>query len=377
MSGGSTQRSWICMKPTFFSLFKRGRYFHAPGDEDITQEGESRREERERFAVAALAFCLKHDEGFRKHFWEKVCRVPDDPVEMPPVTEHDISIEPPEWADLSLVSNDGVHRFMWVVEAKAGAELQDKQNPNKADFKKAGLGYGALFAASEAEQGTRMRYIVLGANEPLGICDGQETLGITVQERSWDWLRDGVTRTGIVKDLIDTLAELEIGQFYMDKAKQIVVTRGLAGIGDAWTVLKAVCDWLGVHKTKQYFQGQPTEVGGSELWVYCKKPDARSKLSPIHSRLWQVTGAKGWCSAAIGYVSDQTDGIKRSIWLYCGTVQRRDALVKKLETSKLLPYVSARSDSAPCAVVEAPASESPKDFEWFKSVFDAVGIGVS
>ena len=103
---------------------------------------------------------------------------------------------------------------MWVVEAKAGAELQDKQNPLKADFKKDGFGYGAQFAASEAKLGTRMRYIVLGANEPIGIRDGLERLGITVQERSWARLREGLTQTRIVKDLIDTFAELRVGDFY-------------------------------------------------------------------------------------------------------------------------------------------------------------------
>src|SRR6266571_3574406 len=44
-------------------------------------------------------------------------------------------------------------------------------------------------------------------------------------------------------------------------------------------------------------------------------------------------------------------------------------------SSKLFRYVSPRSDSAPCAVVEDPASESLKDFEWFQSVFNAVRIG--
>jgi hypothetical protein len=154
-------------------------------------------------------------------------------------------------------------------------------------------------------------------NAPLAIRDGEKRLGISVQERSWGSLLEGVTREGIVNDLIDTFAELRIGEFYMEKAienaKPIVVTRGLAGIGDAWIVLSAVCNWLGVRKMEQDFQGQKTDSGGSELWVYCKLPDGRGTPSENHKRLLQVTGAKGWDSAAIGYLSDPDGSIRRSV----------------------------------------------------------------
>jgi len=47
------------MKPSFLSLFKRGRYVSAPRDGDDSDAAKSRTEERERFAVAALAFRLR------------------------------------------------------------------------------------------------------------------------------------------------------------------------------------------------------------------------------------------------------------------------------------------------------------------------------
>src|SRR5882724_9194058 len=114
------------MRPSFFTLFKRGRYLSTPDDGNESGAARILRVERERYAVAALAFCLRHEENFRKHFLEKVCRVPEDPEQMPPINADGIAIEPPEWADLSLTSDGPKSRFMWVIEAKAGAPLQPK-----------------------------------------------------------------------------------------------------------------------------------------------------------------------------------------------------------------------------------------------------------
>lgn len=212
------------MKPSFFSLFKRGRYLSAPDDGDDSKEAKKLREERERFAVAVLAFCLRHDEAFRRHFWETVCRVPDDPRQMPSISKDDVAIEPAMCADLVISSQTGAASYMWVVEAKAGASLQPKQNPKEPAFWEKGLGYGALLVAQKPSKHTKLRYIVLGATQPLGIGDGELCLGISVQERGWGQLLEGLSRQGIVKDLIDTFAELRITEFYMEKAKTILVS---------------------------------------------------------------------------------------------------------------------------------------------------------
>src|SRR5947199_2735394 len=188
------------MKPSFFSLFKRGRYLSAREDQDDSKAATKRREERERFAVAALAFCLRHDEGFRRHFWERICRVPSGPAQMPRITADDVAIEPPEWADLALSSEAGTDAYLWVVEAKAGASLQPKQNPASPEFLERG-GYGALLTAHKPTERTRLRYIVLGATQHLGLPDGHPCGEISVQERSWGQLLDGITRKGIVGDL--------------------------------------------------------------------------------------------------------------------------------------------------------------------------------
>ena len=94
-------------EPSFYRLFRRSHYFHA-SIEHGDLEADPDREDRERFAVASLAFCLKHNSDFRRQFWERICRVPGkDPIPMPPIEAEGVLLEPPHWADLRLVSDEG------------------------------------------------------------------------------------------------------------------------------------------------------------------------------------------------------------------------------------------------------------------------------
>jgi hypothetical protein len=72
---------------SFFSLFKRGHYYRTAALDDSSPGAKQAREDRERFITAALAFCLRHDTTFLRAFWQKICRVPGDPEEMPTICE--------------------------------------------------------------------------------------------------------------------------------------------------------------------------------------------------------------------------------------------------------------------------------------------------
>ena len=132
--------------PSFFRLFRRSHYVRPVAWDDPSAEAEAARKDRERFAVAALAFCLKHDPAFLRHFWQGICRVPEtDPDIMPPFAADGVLLEPPEWADLRLVSESKTGRYVWVIEVKAGAGLEERQRPDKPhEFENPNSGYGAL-----------------------------------------------------------------------------------------------------------------------------------------------------------------------------------------------------------------------------------------
>jgi hypothetical protein len=174
---------------SFFALFKKGRYYRGPSEDDESPEAKRERRDRERFIAAGLVFCLKHDEDFRRSFWEKVCRVPDDPREMPPIADADVELEPAAWADLRLTSRSPSDRIVWVIEIKTGARLLEKQQPWHDDFHLTETGYGRAFCESEVES-TRKRYIILGAKETMRLPPIHEPLKIALRRVQWSDVAD-------------------------------------------------------------------------------------------------------------------------------------------------------------------------------------------
>src|SRR2546430_7654244 len=134
------------MRPSFFTLFKRGRYSRPPqpleSKDGSTVGASGAMNESERFVAAAIAFAWRYDEPqFRDHFWKSVCRFNDDP-ELTDKAE--IRVEPYRWADLLITNPTSRELFVYAVELKIRAGLAEIQNPGKRQF---GLtnGYGRLF----------------------------------------------------------------------------------------------------------------------------------------------------------------------------------------------------------------------------------------
>ena len=197
-------------EPSFLRLFRRSRYSQLVLEDDNSSEGKARHEQRERFVVAALAFCLKHDGEFLKHFWNCICRASGDPSSMPSIRPEGISLEPPLWSDLRLESEHKGLGYVWVIEVKAGAPLKPRQRPDRPDFKRPGFGYGALLSEYHKGTDTRRRYVILGASESdnLKIRHNEKPFGIVVDDRKWDVLATLSKRSGIVADLFGTLGEI-------------------------------------------------------------------------------------------------------------------------------------------------------------------------
>src|SRR5207247_1857974 len=141
------------------SLFKRGRYFR-PSTPGVLVRGSSHRasgnrKEGERFAAAAIAFAWKHDHEARRRFWEQVCHFPGDPPLSPSAQ---ILVEPEHWADLLIINPTTRGRFVYAVECKIDAKLDDIQNPRSPAFSKPD-GYGAKLVASDTRE-SKFRYVV-------------------------------------------------------------------------------------------------------------------------------------------------------------------------------------------------------------------------
>ena len=354
---------------SFYRLFRRSRSYHGPADDDDSVEAKEARKERERFAAAALVFCLKHDEEFRRSFWTQVCRLPDDPAEMPTIRDEDILLEPPRWADVRLISDTPAGRYVWVIEVKAGAPLDAIQDPREKKFHADGVGYGALFTASEANRNTRMRYIVLGPDEALNLPAMHKALPIALRQSYWADVAK-CTASKLVLDLFDSFGVLGIHPFTMNKAKSLSVTHGLSGIGEANDVLMAVYEWLGVKPGQRNLEVYP-DSGGAVAGISVKQPPTKNP-SKAHGRLRSLTDSDD-ILAWLGYFASADDKITRTASLYCKTAAKREQLLKKVKLS--FPEAEPdRDEDYYCVVVEGSGDLRTKDLPWFLSVFEAAGV---
>src|SRR6266446_1709461 len=103
------------MKPSFFTLFKRGKYFHRAHDDiwpgrRLSGEQKRKTQERERYAVAAIGFCLKHYPRFGNRFYKLLSTDNGYPRD-PPIERPRLEVEPFDWADLLILSTANGKRF--------------------------------------------------------------------------------------------------------------------------------------------------------------------------------------------------------------------------------------------------------------------------
>ena len=361
--------------PSFLRLFRRSHYVQSVQLDDDSSEAEAKRQERERFAVAALAFCLKHDPVFLVHFWQTICRVANDPSTMPPIRPEDILLEPPHWADLRLASDENGQRYVWVIEVKTGAPLDKRQRPDCPEvFMRKGYGYGALFSSAEKDRGTKMRFIVLGANseDNLDISNSGAACGpIAVQQRNWADLLPP-WRNPLLNDLFETLGELGINPFYMEKIKSLSVTNGLSNVGHAWKILTTVCSQLGIRPGYWSFEPETSDDGGGHAGIYIKLPPEKKSPSTAHRRLHAVTRMQTDYLAWFGYEHDTHGNTAKSVWIYSGGPDVQKKLAAKLKP--VFPLVREETTNGDYCVVVAPADGDAclGDLEWFLRVFENV-----
>src|SRR6266516_761442 len=130
-------------EPSFFLLFRRSRYLRPTDPND--PDGEVKMLQTECFAAAAVGFCLKQSEAFRKAFLERICGLSVEAVEkFRPIIE----VEPVHWADLRVILEDGPRRQVCVIELKIDAKIEPKQDPRSVEFS-SDDGYGVKLLESE------------------------------------------------------------------------------------------------------------------------------------------------------------------------------------------------------------------------------------
>jgi len=213
----------------FLKLFARGR--------DVTSRSVAQKEassgdpqhdhaERERFAVAAIAFCIKRESSFRRHFLKVVADSENADI-------YEVDIEPKRWGDLVLKGKDVV-----VLEFKLQALLVEHQDPNTSRFVSSGYGR----EIRDAYGGKRkVLYIVVGKDVP----SGRTKNDIPYRGLPWSaFLIENRKETPIERDLFDCLAILGVPISLTRHMKKKNVTSEAIGAMEVYQLLKLVAEGI-------------------------------------------------------------------------------------------------------------------------------------
>lgn len=369
------------MEPSFLTLLKRGKYRHgkpiihssiAAGDND---ENEKEYQEAERFAVAALSFCLKHDPAFLKYFFDKVCRGAGDPA----LKHVSIEVEPHHWTDLLIRNQSAGGHYVYAVECKIDAPLAPHQNPDMDAFGE-DQGYGKILSIREPTE-AKIRYIVLGHRESLKLKKSHPGVRVTSRQKQWSHLESGYEpkpNETITRDLFDSLGMLGIPEFSHRKTNKMNITDSLATGADAWEILTHVHQKLGLLENRcDFYAASPKPENWEFGFAIRKKPPVQGK-SENHQKLQKLVNAKsdeiGW----YGYTSDAVKKRELSVWFYCDKKRNKDKLVERLQKS--FPQTTTSLDEqsgAPYVVVSTTKTSAGCDRDWFISVFEAIGLATS
>jgi hypothetical protein len=360
------------MKPSFFSLFKRGMFCRPVINPSLSGSTvvPARRgiDEAERFAGAAVAFAWRHDPQFRQHFWNAVCRFKGDP---PLSSKAEMFVEPHRWADLLIVNPARDRRYVYAVEFKIHAGLQHFQNPARREFAVAD-GYGAMLAASEGGRGTALRFVVCGWRGQLDLKERPWRLPIAVQQREWDHLAINFPRTSLARDLAISLGVLGIDAFPSAEVATMKIDAKQTELPKACTILCEVgrrLDWPESRTRRTFYFYQDWWYLGTELLR--GKTRSAAELAKMVAPRWSYVG---W----FGYQGQESEPPELAVWFYCGKMNKRQELVhtlrRKLKGCGLreLPQEHGGFD----LVVSTRKHRLANDCQWFCSVFRALDLEV-
>lgn len=337
------------MTSRFLQLFKRGRYISVrslASAEDDEATRERKHHERERFCVAAIAFCLEHDEAFKAHFLHVMAGL--DSPDIPSVT-----LEPESWGDLVL--EGPCHVF--VIEFKLGAMLQEHQSPAAPKFSE--KGYGAKILERFSKSGKTLRYIVIGKDFPPLRVEGLEC-------NSVPWPRflvsDDRPESKMEADLYNCLGYLGASVFLYRHMKNQKLHANAKGAMNIFAMLQHVLDAQGLSPSD-------SESGPEFVGVTIKRTSAApgSSVATLMKLVDPPTKSLGW----IGYEARDEGKLPfLSVWFYA-SAPGSSVVRQRLELVKATVGGEVRVDQSAVGI-SLLGDKSNGDAEWFESVLRGI-----
>jgi hypothetical protein len=326
----------------FLQMFTRGRYVSlrslaAAEADEAAKEDKPKHQERERFSVAATAFCIEHDKAFKRHFLKVAAKLSPEKID-------EVILEPDHCADLLLQGK----RHVLVFEFKLGALLQDHQNPKTRLFSE--YGYGAKIRGKFTQPGKELRYVVIGKEFDPCIRQGLHCSSVPWRKLVIKGQREGK----LEKDLYDCLGHLGAPVFLHRHMKKLKLAReaeqGMAAYGFLEQVL-----------SKEGLLSGGAESDGKTLGLNIK----RIGEGTLHRKLIGAVQPKGQKLGWIGYSTWGTEFVHQAVGFYCSNKTAETKLRKRLEAVKGLGEVV---NDGLHIYVDQKREGSTDDAEWFKKV---------
>jgi hypothetical protein len=218
------------MDASFTSLFKRGHYYRN------ATKAKRERKDSERFLVAALAFCLKHDPIFAREFLRVVCEFSKIRPKTPIQTE--LIIEPKRDGP-DLIITEITHNLCAVIEAKVWAKLKDHQDFRCKSSFCGPHGYGNLITRSpHVPKGAKIVYVVLDSRPkrentriPL------HGLQLHCRIAKWEDLACLSGSSPLLLDFRECLARFGVSVLALEATKHMKIDKNVVVGAKAWKVL--------------------------------------------------------------------------------------------------------------------------------------------
>jgi hypothetical protein len=345
------------VKPSLFTLFKRGRYFRLPlpGGVDSAEITRARRE-AERFAAAAIGFCMSHNRSFRRYFVHSVCG-----IELPPRAKMEIEVEPESWADLLVY----LPRHIFVVEFKLGAPLQPHQDPSNKAFWENRIGYGSRIEALFKRR--QKHFVVLGHSAYVHFPDRPNW---TFAQPGWESVAKGFRnglKSQLLCDLRDCLAQLGIWEFSSMKSSELRVLLGPVSVGSmAWKILWAAF----THRELKFATGvtafrHESEWISRDSWYFGIEIQPNSNRTLANFLRPNLEDAMMW----FGYECERREKDCQSLWFYCENEDIADIVEKHMQPRKFSgDRLSRRKDekgNRTYVCIQGRARYGQSEFDWF------------
>jgi hypothetical protein len=364
------------MTPSFYSLFSRSKYRQAArliepdevsssvapqsdGAESDDQALEKRREEKERYAVAAVAFCLEYDEDFRNHFLSLM--LPDGlNTKRVKSKKPEIEIEPKQSSDLILK----IDRMVIVVEHKIDSDLMPHQDPWRREFKDA-MNHPPGYAIQIPKQhpGSKIVYRVLSKK----VFEPRQVRGIDCAAIQWEMLLSKEKPHTLHSDLYDCIGKLGVASFTLRHMKSdLKLTKQAIDAAEVYALLRAVFEDAALQPGKMSEQETAWDPDYRAFGLPILKDRSHGRGSTRASRLSNLTAPSSAQIGWIGYESKAGESPVLAVYLYCGSAPARQQVIAKLSG-----FASENSEGFAIRVT-CSAARSPGDRRWFAKLFDAL-----